>query len=269
MCTVSVILPGSLLTPLPDSPRCRIVFNRDERRDRPRAEAPTVSRGTRTRSAMPVDLAGPGTWIAVNDAGLVFALLNAEERNGRQAESVKAADLMSRGLIIPQFVDAISMDDVRQRARQLAWRRHRGFRLFVFGATSKFLEVRPLSDGLAILDRTIQTTFMATSSSQEPAEAARLRRNLFQGLVPRPDPELQDIFHAHRWRSCPEYSVLMSRPDACTVSRTVVECFADHASLRYQPVTADGRLPALNDPSARTGLASAVLPLQSDRAGAA
>jgi hypothetical protein len=269
MCTVSVILPGSQLTPLADSPQYRIVFNRDERRDRPRAGAPIVSRGTRTRSAMPVDPAGPGTWIAVTDAGLVFALLNAEEPSRRQVESVKAADLMSRGLIIPQLVDATSMDDVRRRARQLAWRQHRAFRLFVFGASSTFLEVRPRYDGLAILDRTLQETFMATSSSQEQAEATRLRRNLFQGLVPRPDPELQDIFHAHRWRSCPEYSVMMSRPDACTVSRTVVECFPDHASLQYEPVVATGLPSARNASLARAGLAAAVLPLRFHQAGAA
>jgi hypothetical protein len=45
----------------------------------------------------------------------------------------------------------------------------------------------------------------------------------------------QDAFHAHRWRDRPAVSVHMSRPDACTVSTTIVEVTTGEVRMTYQP----------------------------------
>ena len=54
----------------------------------------------------------------------------------------------------------------------------------------------------------------------------------------------QDRFHAHRWLEHPKLSVCMSRTDASTVSRTIIELRSAHASLTYTPVIADHALPS-------------------------
>ena len=68
MCTLTVVpLPGG---------RRRIAFNRDESRVRP-AGLPPVHRRFGARDALsPIDPQSGGTWLAVNDAGLVLAVLN-------------------------------------------------------------------------------------------------------------------------------------------------------------------------------------------------
>lgn len=247
MCTVSLIKPLSGPALAADVPISRLVFNRDERRERPTAALPVIARGLQTRFVMPVDPQGPGTWLAVNDAGLVFALLNlyAAGRGAtrRPVDAPRPASARSRGRIIPLLADATSLEEASRRISQLAWRQFSPFRLLVFGDEA-LLDARPRLDELAIVRRPLGDRFMATSSSAQPYDAARLRAQLFERIVPRPDRELQDLFHAHRWQTSPELSVRMTRPEARTVSRTVVERLADRIVVRYAPLE-DGAGPAV------------------------
>ena len=238
MCTVSLIAPDRTLVDGGRSPLARIVFNRDERLEREIALPPAIVRGLEGQSVMPADPSRHGTWIAANDAGLVFALLNGEPP-GVARVGPKPASVSSRGLIIPRLADATSFDEVRRRVGQLPWRQYPVFRLLVFGP-DRFLDVRPRIDALAIVERPPRNRFMATYSSVRPREAARLRTRLFEGIVARPDAELQDIFHDQRWRDCPELSVNMRRPESRTVSRTVVERFADRVEMRYHALDLAG-----------------------------
>jgi hypothetical protein len=258
MCTVSLIAPDRTFDVGGRSPLERIVFNRDERLDREIALPPRIVRGREAHSVMPVDASSHGTWIAANDAGLVFALLNGDPPGVVRA-APGPARIRSRGLIIPRLVEATSVDEVRGRLGQLLWRRYPAFRLFVFGG-DRFLDVRPRIDSLAIVERPARNRFVATASSLRPREAARLRTRLFEGVVARPDAELQDIFHDERWRDCPELSVNMKRTDARTVSRTVVERFDDRIEMRYHALDLAGE---------STGPVSVVLKIPLARAGAA
>jgi hypothetical protein len=46
-------------------------------------------------------------------------------------------------------------------------------------------------------------------------------------------PDRQDRFHAHRWRDRLAVSVHMSRVDAWTVSRTIIEVGDAHITMAY------------------------------------
>src|SRR5205085_949351 len=92
MCTLTVV-------PLPDG-TVRLAFNRDERRTRP-AGLPPVRRLFGPRQAvLPTDPASGGTWLAVNDAGLALAILNATP----ERPPATAGGNRSRGAIIPALL---------------------------------------------------------------------------------------------------------------------------------------------------------------------
>ena len=88
MCTVSIVSHRDGV---------RIMSNRDERFDRaPALEPRTGALGSRT-AAMPIDPVGGGSWIGVNDAGLMAVVLN---RYGGPVRPMSAA-ATSRGAIVP------------------------------------------------------------------------------------------------------------------------------------------------------------------------
>jgi transport and Golgi organization protein 2 len=222
MCTVSLV-------PLADG--VRMVCNRDEQRSRPAAHPPRV-RLTGNRSALyPVDPASGGTWIGVNDAGLALALLN---RN--RAGDARVAG-RSRGTLIPELLAVGTVAEIRRRLRRLL--------ASDVSAVGPFTLVAVREDHLGVaifcglelrfeilrLDRPI----VFTSSSLGDAVVTAPRRALFSALVrsaPRP-LDGQRRFHWHRWPERPEISVCMSRPDAATVSRTIIDVLDTRVRLRY------------------------------------
>jgi hypothetical protein len=55
----------------------------------------------------------------------------------------------------------------------------------------------------------------------------------------------QDLFHRHSWPGATQLSVCMRRPDACTVSHTVVELGRETAVMTYLPHAPDEPGPAV------------------------
>jgi hypothetical protein len=225
MCTVTILRAGGVT---------RLACNRDESRSRPEAHPPFIERAGRLLVLTPQDPQGHGTWVAANGAGLVFALLNAHPTGAAPRAG------RSRGSIIPLVWDCPSLDEIVDRigtllaypcppCRLLAADEHCVLELPLGGAPAG-LEVH-------VLDRPM----LFTSSSLGDALVDGPRRMLFeQMLAPPHDSDAgaaarQDAFHAHRWRHRPAVSVHMSRPDACTVSTTVVECSADDIRMTYRP----------------------------------
>jgi len=139
VCTVSIV-------PVVDG--CRVMCNRDERRTRAVAQPPRTWPTEVSWATYPQDPVSGGTWIGVNDDGLVVALLN------RMVGSAK-------------------------------------------------LRTAPHS---------------------------------FERLVLAGDDWLrgQFWFHRHRWAGRLELSVQMSRPDACTVSRTTIDVTSRRIDLQYE-----------------------------------
>jgi hypothetical protein len=225
MCTVTIV---------PHEGGVRLVCNRDERRTRPPALPPRLIRAGQRRAILPIDPAGGGTWIAANDAGLVLTLLNRHE--GRYAPGSAATEDRSRGLIVRALIECATLESVRDALDALGTSRFAPFRLVaVQNARAAVItsagcetscEVRPLTDPLF---------FTSSSLGDRIVEAPR--RELFERLVVNETESRlrgQARFHRHRWPGREPISILMSRADAVTVSRTVVDVDTRGCALAYR-----------------------------------
>lgn len=218
MCTISIIsLAAGRPAPL-GAPWFRLVANRDERVTRPAGEPPRLVEIDGVQVAMPIDPVGGGTWIAATAEGVVFAILNGQD----PAAGPAAPDGPSRGAIIPSLLSSESLDEVGHRLLSRDWRAFRPWRL-VAVADRRLLTARPIGGRIRLAEQELPGAFMTTSSSFDDAGAAEHRARLFHRLIAPVSAAAQDAFHAHRWSDRPELSVEMSRSDARTVSRTVVE----------------------------------------------
>ena len=82
------------------------------------------------------------------------------------------------------------------------------------------------------------------------------RTQLFHDVVPIPDSDAQDRFHAHQWADQKCWSVRMERSDARTVSCSVIEITSDRVTYGYEPVDgAGGAMVDLTRPDVRSGAA--------------
>jgi hypothetical protein len=218
------------LTAIPRSGGARLAFNRDEARSRPAALPPATRRAGRNLCAHPTDPAGGGTWIAVSDAGLVFALLNVSP--GRWGPA-------SRGAIIPALLSAASLAEAAEAALALDTSLTSAFRLIISDGqdlAEVFSDgVRPRLAALAPLD----APCLYTSSGLGDHLVRGPRLELFARMLSAPSPRAQDAFHRHRWPDAPHLSVCMSRPDARTVSFAVATITPAGVSLAYHPNAPD------------------------------
>lgn len=222
MCTVSVIhLSGAVL---------RLVCNRDELLTRPIALPPQRREYGERTALLPIDPQSDGTWIAANDAGLMFALLN--QRLGWPARHVPPR---SRGDIIPSVLHCSRVDDVIRRVQQSDATLFGPFRLVVVSHEGGG-EIH--SDGRRVTRRRwslAKLPFLATSSSLGDELVGPPRRELFDRLITfgESSRESQDTFHNHDWPDRPYVSVRMSRADARTVSTTTIELSRDSITMQY------------------------------------
>jgi hypothetical protein len=227
MCTVSVV-------PLGDG--VRMACNRDERLSRPEASRPRLRRAGNRTAVFPVDPVSGGSWIGVNDAGLALALLNRNRPGDARGLAVR-----SRGTLIPRLLAAGTLAGLRRRLGRILHSDAPRFEPFTLVAVHRGALGVAINDGRAwsFETRLLTRPIVFTSSSLGDALVTAPRRALFAALVrcsPRP-LEGQRRFHRHRWPGRPEISVCLSRPDAATVSRTIVDIRGTRASLSYQSLS--------------------------------
>jgi hypothetical protein len=220
MCTVSVVTwRGGL----------RLAANRDERRSRPEALPPDVRVFGRRRAILPLDPASGGTWIAASDAGLVMTVLNVTRESGARGVAPR-----SRGAIIPALLDAGSLEEAARRALALEGRDHGPFRL-VIADGREWVEFLSLGVRPELVRRSgLTAPLLFTSSGLGDALVEGPRRDLFERLLAWGDwASAQDAFHRHAWPDRPHLSVCMRRPDARTVSHSVVALTEQGVSFAY------------------------------------
>ena len=225
MCTLSVI---------PTTVGIRIAFNRDERRDRLPALPPSTHQLARRRAVYPVDPVGGGTWIGVNDRGIVAAVLNCTPRLALPAPGASK----SRGLIVPAI---LSTDDLEAAVGAAARIDPAQCALFTLIVLRGRRAVVFSSDGHDLSSAAADVTrpLLLTSSSLGDHVVRAPRERLFDQLVTRDPsawPAAQQAFHDHQWPLRPAISVRMERADARTVSRTVIDITGDDIRLSYEPV---------------------------------
>jgi Transport and Golgi organisation 2 len=228
MCTVTVV---------PHETGVRVMCNRDERRSRPAALPPQVHDLGGRLAAFPVDPRGGGSWVGVNDAGIIVTLLNVSGSSRRSPEEPR----QSRGLIVREMLRCGSLSHVLETVASLDVGLFDLFRLVVAQGSTV---VDATTDGVrSVTPRQIRldTPLIFTSSSLGDSLVEAPRQQLFQRMVVEaPSGWLrgQRRFHRHQWPSRPEISVRMERHDALTVSRTVVEVTRARRTLFYEaPVT--------------------------------
>lgn len=242
MCTVSAILGLGVIgrisserSPGESAPLLRIVCNRDEKRTRTEALPPVCREFGERTAILPIDPLSRGTWIGVNDAGLALCLLNATVRGGRGG-TPHAGLLRSRGEIIPSLLDCETVNEAIDRAARLESREFPPFRLIAFSRTHVGM-VASEPSGLRVLQlRPMRAPFMATSSSLGDELVEPIRSELFGEVLRESSDafEAQHRFHSHQWPDRRHMSVLMARPDARTVSRTIVEVRSDSVRMTYR-----------------------------------
>lgn len=246
MCTLTALPRPRLVRATRAEPLLlRVACNRDERVSRAVALPPATWAAGGRSAIMPIDPESGGTWIAVNDTAIVFALLNANggatrqqtiDANWPSRQSGKQA-ATSRGVIIPALVGAASVSEALARAQQLQAVRYLPFRLLLLDRY-QLVECWPDGDRIRHRRSFLDGPVMRTSSGLGDAVVAGPRRALFRRIFLDPgDPiAAQDRFHNHQWAGREAISVNMRRGDARTVSQIIVEVGPEHVSMSYRPM---------------------------------
>jgi hypothetical protein len=231
MCTVTVVP-----TTLSCAGTVRIACNRDESLHRRAALPPELRRIGSRQALCPIDPQSGGTWIAVNDSGLAAVLLNSSRlAPGARLLSPITFGRPSRGTIIPQLLGADSAADGLSCALELELRDYDPFRLVLIDA----LEIAELHwdgcrrDFRPVLPLTGSRMYASSGLGDHMVEGPR--RALFQSTLGESpiSAASQDRFHRHAWPGREHLSVNMCRPDARTVSYTVVELGFDEVRMTY------------------------------------
>ncbi len=219
MCTVSWLHTSS---------GYQLLFNRDERKTRKVASAPSFHERDGVRFVAPIDGDHGGTWIATNEFGLTLALVNGL----RPVEATPR----SRGLLVMDLASSESVDEVASRLDHESLDDYAPFTL---------IAVQP-EHAAALLEwdgRQFTSTANAedrmpvTSSSFDPNGVRASRKKDFQRLQAggKLSAELLFTFHQSHGAGPSAYSTCMHRPDASTVSFTWVDVTEHDVRLFYSP----------------------------------
>jgi len=229
MCTVTII---------PRESGVRLACNRDESRARPAALHPRIVTIGDRRAIMPIDPLSGGSWIAVNDVGLVFSILNA---NPLPRPTNVPTPKRSRGTSIPDLVSAATLEEAYARTDTLKADTYAGFRLVMVDERRIANVYCNRSDLIRTPPSDLSAPVMFTSSGLGDAVVDSPRRKLFEGWFTSglDRRQRQDEYHRHTWPDQPELSVCMRRSDARTVSLTIVEIDTREARMIYHAEAPD------------------------------
>ena len=208
-----------------------LFFNRDEKRDRARAEAPQVQTVHGVRCIAPRDPAGGGTWINANEHGVTLALLNFYPLDPQPVEGNR----VSRGRLVRDLADAPEVAAVIDTLLAADLSPFDPFYLLAFG---------PFGPGVAFqwdtrcLRRihTYSPIQFFTSSSLHSREVELARERQFLTLIDRDEPPTSDVidqFHRSHDPAAPHASILMEREDAETVSYTRLRVTESSVFMQY------------------------------------
>ncbi|MGC3957416.1 MAG: NRDE family protein [Verrucomicrobiota bacterium] len=218
-------------------------MNRDEKLTRP-SGLPPKKRMVNGHAIISPSEPGGGTWIAVNDCGATFALINWYSVTARVVSNA-----VSRGEVVNSVCAAISpgIADASLRGLPLHW--INPFRLIgVFPTTSEIVEWRWNLKKLVQKNHRWKTQQWISSGFDEPA-AQRVRSRTFQQALQQRSAGridwLRRLHRSHSPQSGP-FSTCMHRADAETVSYTEITILPSVATLRYHAVTPCMRIDAAN-----------------------
>lgn len=210
----------------------RLMVNRDEQRTRPESLAPArVALGSRT-ALMPIDPISRGTWVGVNDAGLVACLLN---RTITPEHAATFRDRASRGEIVPALLAAERIDLALVQAQNLDPTRWPPFRLFlvqrhtaaILASNGNVITI----DHVSPLNRPLM---LSSSGLGDELVRAHRERAFDTAARAHTDPLIaQQSFHSTTGHGHAALAPLMVRDDARTVSQTTIDLTAGGITLTH------------------------------------
>lgn len=218
MCTVSWARDGLGYT---------LIFNRDERRTRGPEEAPRVHERDGVRFLAPTDGDAGGTWITVNEHGVVVCLLNGYVPSVGTA----APEPRSRGLLVLDLATAANTDELQARLTEL--QRYEPFVLLALLPEGSAQVWRWDGASLA-LEVEGERAMLASSGHDQPAvQAARAAR--YDELKEASDGEFLVRFQEDHGTGPSAFSPCMHRDDAETKSQCRVKVTTERVELVHVP----------------------------------
>jgi hypothetical protein len=210
MCTVTFI---------PRSKGYCLGMNRDEKRSRVKGLLPAVHESHGHRIIYPSEPTG-GTWIALNDQGVSFALINWYSIPARVISHT-----VSRGEVIPSVAAADSSIMVDRNLAQIPLKQTNPFRLVaVFPNSREIVEWRWDLKQLTRKEHRWRAQQWISSGFNEP-QAQKVRSATFKKALNQKKAGslrwLRRLHRSHVPHSGP-FSICMHRDDAVTVSYTEV-----------------------------------------------
>jgi len=207
-----------------------VAMNRDEKLSRAAGLPPSKKHiGGRT-VVSPSEPVG-GTWIALNDSGVTFALINWYAIRA-QAESGS----VSRGVIVNTVCTAVTPDSAAAGLARLPLKQINPFRLIgIFPATQEIAEWGWDLKNLVHKGHPWQTQQWISSGFDEPV-AQRIRGETFRRALKQKSAGtlnwLRRLHRSHAPEAGP-FSICMHRPDAATVSYTEIAVAGRTATMHY------------------------------------
>lgn len=207
-----------------------LFFNRDESKTREKALPPQLFRGS-VSTIMPIDPQGGGTWIAVNDRGVSFALLNyyqgQKKKDGQH----------SRGEIIKHLSVSKSFQDVEDILARINIANFSAFSLAVFCPGHQFRLWQ--CSGEECLIKCLDSPIV--SSAVDLPEVCSVRREYYNETL---HPGLAALsveqritghyaYHRSHWPRMSKLSVCMHRADAETQSFTHISASPRGVEMNY------------------------------------
>ncbi len=218
-------------------------MNRDESPKREPVEslrqtAVDASEGKRRRVLYPLDPPSDGTWIGVNDQGLVACLMNQHPQGWQRPEK-----LQSRGLLVPEALRAGSVAEALDRVAAMDQASRAPYMLVVVAPGQAPHSLR--WDGQR-LRRSIYNdqVLCLSSSSFESSQVQSKREALFDLMLHAAGANsaqlstetlvaVQDAFHRSQDPVPGPYAVWMTRDDARTVSVSSVFVGHERSTFKY------------------------------------
>lgn len=215
------------------SPRKRgyaLAMNRDEKLSRPIGLPPSETIIAGRRVLAPSEPGG-GTWIAVNDSGITFALIN-----WYAISSTVNAKTVSRGEVVKIVSPLTTALSAAKALKQLPLARINPFRLVgFFPDTTEIIEWRWNIKTLFSKKHQWRLKQWISSGFDEP-QAQRLRGKVFQGMAAQKSAGslewLRRLHRSHAPDTGP-FSTCMHRADAATVSYIEVNVLSRITAMRY------------------------------------
>jgi hypothetical protein len=222
MCTVSLIVRKSGYT---------LGMNRDEQLTRAPGLPPSKKTINGSIVLSPSEPGG-GTWIALNDSGVTFALINWYSVTRRAK-----GEIVSRGQVVESASGAKTPGLADAALTQLQLKRINPFRLIgIFPVTGEIVEWRWDLKGLVHKKHRWNNRQWISSGFDEPA-AQRVRSRTFREALKQKSAGsfgwLRRLHRSHSPQAGP-FSTCMHRTDAATVSYTEVNITPTTTSMSYQ-----------------------------------